>query len=380
MKTNKMSAIFSNQHEYDELLPLTEERALSTLYFAGKYRLMDFPLSSIANAGIKSVYTLINARKVRSYFDHLGGGKEWGFDKIGSYEYMDFYQRLVERQKAGKPYYNEVIEFLKKAENPYTVFIGNKMIGNFDLKAVLHYHKLNNNKITGVFKKTTKENTSSADEIFKLDQDGRIAKNIPAAEVADPDSYNLSANVYIADTDWIIEKLEKIQASGEPVNIAHQLAKLAAQEKSVAYEYTGYLRNVYDVKSYYDANMDMLEAKKRDSLLYGSQKIITRVRNEVGTYYCQDSDIKESMVATGCNICGNLHHSVISRLVTVDSNSDISKSIVMANSHIKEGSRIENAIIDKNVTIGPNVTIKGTANKPVVIKKNSVITEDIVNK
>lgn len=379
MKTNKMSAIFSNQHEYDELLPLTEERTLSTLYFAGKYRLMDFPLSSIANAGIKSVYTLISAQKVRSYFDHLGGGKEWGFDTIGSYEYMDFYQRLVERQKAGKPYYSEVIEFLKKGGNPYTVFIGNKMIGNFDLKAVLHYHKLNNNKITGVFKKTTQENTSPEDEIFKLDQEGHVVENIPAAEIKDKTSYNLSANVYIADTDWIIEKLEEIQASNEPVNIAHQLAKLAAQEKSVAYEYTGYLRNIYSVKSYYDANMDMLDAKKRDSLLYGSQKIITRIRNEVGTYYCQDSDVKESMVATGCNIYGKLYHSVLSRLVTLGDKSEVSKSIVMANSHIEEGCKVENAIIDKNVTIGPNVTIKGTVDKPIVIKKNSVITEDIVN-
>ena len=91
MKTNKMAAIFSNQHEYNELLPLTEERSLSTLYFAGKYRVMDFPLSSIVNAGVNSVYTLINQEKVRSYLDHLGGSKEWGLDTIGSYEYLDFY-------------------------------------------------------------------------------------------------------------------------------------------------------------------------------------------------------------------------------------------------------------------------------------------------
>lgn len=374
-----MSAIFSNQHEYQELLPLTEERALSTLYFAGKYRLMDFPLSSIANAGIKDLYTLISARKVRSYFDHLGGGKEWGFDKVGSYEYMDFYQRLVERQKAGKPYYNEVISFLKKSENPYTVFIGNKMIGNFDLKAILHYHKLNDNQITAVFKKTTRENVANADEIFKLDQDGRVLKNMQASDRQKQASYNLSTNVYIANTDWIIEKLENIQASDEPVNIAHQLAKLASQQHAVAYEYTGYLRNIYDVKSYYDANIDMLDAKKRDQLLYSSQKIITRIRNEVGTYYCKDSIVKQAMVSTGCNICGKVEGSVISRLVNIDSKSEVINSVVMANSTIKAGCKIENAIIDKNVVIEPNITIKGTTDQPVVIKKNSVISEDIVN-
>ena len=95
MKTSKMCAIFSNQHEYSQLKPLTDERALSTLAFAGKYRLMDFPLSSIVNSGITQLYTLISQEKVRSYLDHWGGGKEWGMDTIGSYQYLDFYQNLI---------------------------------------------------------------------------------------------------------------------------------------------------------------------------------------------------------------------------------------------------------------------------------------------
>lgn len=57
MKTNKMAAIFSNQHEYNELLPLTEERSLSTLYFAGKYRVMDFHFQVLLMLGL-IVFTL----------------------------------------------------------------------------------------------------------------------------------------------------------------------------------------------------------------------------------------------------------------------------------------------------------------------------------
>ncbi|MGN1406836.1 sugar phosphate nucleotidyltransferase, partial [Lactobacillus sp.] len=132
MKTSKMCAIFSNQHEYSQLKPLTDERALSTLYFAGKYRLMDFALSSIVNAGINHVYTLISQEKVRSYLDHLGGGKEWGLDTIGAYEYLDFYQNLMQRRARGEEYFNDLILFLKTCKMPYTVFIGNKMAANFD--------------------------------------------------------------------------------------------------------------------------------------------------------------------------------------------------------------------------------------------------------
>lgn len=78
MKTSKMCAIFSNQHEYSRLKPLTDERALSTLYFAGKYRLMDFALSSIVNADINHVYTLISQEKVRSYLGPPGRGQRMG--------------------------------------------------------------------------------------------------------------------------------------------------------------------------------------------------------------------------------------------------------------------------------------------------------------
>ena len=59
---------------------------------------MDFPLSSIVNSGITQLYTLISQEKVRSYLDHWGGGKEWGMDTIGSYQYLDFYPNLMARR------------------------------------------------------------------------------------------------------------------------------------------------------------------------------------------------------------------------------------------------------------------------------------------
>lgn len=155
-----MAAIFSNQHEYNELRPLTDERSLSALYFAGKYRIMDFALSSIVNAGINNVYTLISQEKVRSYLDHLGGGKEWGLDTIGSYAYLDFYQKLLQSQANGGEYFNDLITFLATANAPYTVFLENKIVANVDLQSVLHFHQENENRITAVFKRVSKKNVA----------------------------------------------------------------------------------------------------------------------------------------------------------------------------------------------------------------------------
>ena len=70
MKTNKMCAIMGNEHEYDDLLPLTENRPLSALYFDCKYRLMDFALSNVVNANIRRVYVILNEGKLKSLLDH----------------------------------------------------------------------------------------------------------------------------------------------------------------------------------------------------------------------------------------------------------------------------------------------------------------------
>ncbi len=378
MKTSKMCAIFSNQHEYSQLKPLTDERALSTLYFAGKYRLMDFALSSIVNADINHIYTLISQEKVRSYLDHLGGGKEWGLDTIGSYEYLDFYQNLMRRRSRGENYFDDLILFLKTCKMPYTVFIGNKMAANFDLKAILHFHQSNGNRITPVFKRVEKDNLAPDDHTFVLSDNNVVIEQSEAIELTSEVPFNLSANVYVMDTDWLIHELEKAQKSGASYDVSERLAALAVKEKANAYEYTGYLRNIHDIASYYQANLDMLEKDKRGSLLYGNQKIITRIRNEVGTYYDKESDVKNTLISTGCTVKGEIKNSIVSRRVNFAKDSIAKNAVIMANCKLKSGADVEYAILDKNVVIEKGVTVKGKPDSPVVIKKGSVISKDFV--
>lgn len=378
MKTNKMAAIFSNQHEYNELRPLTDERSLSALYFGGKYRIMDFPLSSIVNAGINNVYTLISQEKVRSYLDHLGGGKEWGLDTIGSYEYLDFYHKLLQSQTNGEEYFDDLITFLATADTPYTAFIENKTIANVDLQSVLRFHQENGNRITAVFKRVDKENVAPDDQLYDMDEANNIISCQQAIDTQDKERYNLGLNIYIADTQWLISELKKAQKCGAPINIGQRFAMLAAKYRTSSYEYTGYLHNVHDISSYYNANMEMLDKKKNDSLLHGNQRIITRIRNEVGTYYAVSSKVRNSLLATGCRISGTVENSVLSRRIDVEKHSKVDSSIVMASCRLESGSKVEYAILDKNVVVKENVVVKGTPANPVVVKKGTVLTKDLI--
>ena len=85
-----------------------------------------------------------------------------------------------------------------------------------------------------------------------------------------------------------------------------------------------------------------------------------------------------SQFASGSIVRGKVEHSVISRNVDVAEGSIVSHSVLFPRVKVAKGATVEYAIVDKGVEIAEGVTIRGTENNPVVIKKDSVVTEDIV--
>ncbi len=82
MKIDKYSAILGNTVGYHDMSTLTSHRPVASLPFDGKYRLIDFPLSSLANAGIRSVFGIFQQENISSVFDHIRSGREWGLSTV----------------------------------------------------------------------------------------------------------------------------------------------------------------------------------------------------------------------------------------------------------------------------------------------------------
>lgn len=376
-----MCAIFGTISKFEGLFPLTENRPLDTLPFDCKYRLIDFPLSSIANANIHSIFMVFNEGETRSVFDHIGGGKEWNLDSLQNRYFVYFYQDILKHQQQGLPYYDSVIDYLKKSESEYTVFIGSNMLCNIDLEAVLRSHRAKKNPMTVVYKRMKPEKISVEERIIQLDEKGNAnqIQNFESDKQTDT-LVNLCMDIYIVETNWLIEQLEIGQNQQISPNIHTFLRTKIGEQPTTAYEYTGYLSNIHDVASYYQANMDMLDSTKFNSLLYTKQKIYTKLKNEVPTYYSKDSQVKNSQCATGCIIEGTIENSLISRRTKIKKRAKISHSIIMANAEIAEDAVIKYAILDKNVKIEAGVTITGTPDRPLVIEKNQVVSVDIVRR
>ena len=157
MKIDKYSAILGNTVGFHDMSTLTNHRPVASLPFGGKYRLIDFPLSSLANAGIRSVFGIFQRDNISSVFDHIRSGREWGLSTLLSHYYLGIYNTHVESSTVGKEYYEQLLTYLKRSGSDQTVALNCDVLVNIDLNQVFHLHGTTDQPITVVYKKLPKK-------------------------------------------------------------------------------------------------------------------------------------------------------------------------------------------------------------------------------
>ena len=379
MKIDKYSAILGNTVGFHDMSTLTNNRPVASLPFGGKYRLIDFPLSSLANAGVRSIFGIFQQDNISSVFDHIRSGREWGLSTLLSHYYLGIYNTRVESSTVGKEYYQQLLTYLKRSGSNQTVSINCDVLINIDLNQVFHLHNTTKSPITVVYKKLPKKDISGVNAILEVDETDHVLSHHLFDENSNQDLYNMSTDIFVVDTPWLIERLEEEAKKENPEKLRYVLRDLAAESGAFAYEYTGYLANIHSVESYYQANKDMLDLHKFYSLFTPNQKIYTKVKNEEPTYYASSSKVAKSQFASGSIIEGEVVNSVLSRNVRVHEDSLVKDSLLFTRAVIGKGARVEYAILDKGVEVAEGVVIRGTAEHPVVVKKGEKVTEDILS-
>ena len=378
MKIDKYSAILGNTVGYHDMSTLTSHRPVASLPFDGKYRLIDFPLSCLANAGIRSVFGIFQQENISSVFDHIRSGREWGLSTLLSHYYLGIYNTPVENTTVGPEYYQQLLTYLKRSGSNQTVALNCDVLMNIDLNQIFHLHNTIDRPITVVYKKLHLQNISEVNAVLEIDETDHVTEQ-KLFDGKDPDEvYNMSTDVFIVDTPWLIEKIEEEAKKDYPQKLRYILRDLAVEYNAFAFEYTGYLANIHSVESYYQANLDMLENQKFMKLFSPNQKVYTKVKNEEPTYYSKTSNIKLSQFASGSIVEGTVERSVVSRRVHLHQGSEVRSSLLFPGVVIHENAIVEHAILDKGAEVAAGVTIRGTEEAPVVVKKGTIVTEDIV--
>lgn len=378
MKIDKYSAILGNTVGYHDMSTLTSHRPVASLPFGGKYRLIDFPLSNLANAGIRSVFGIFQQENISSVFDHIRSGREWGLSTLLSHYYLGIYNTPVENTTVGPEYYQQLLTYLKRSGSDQTVALNCDVLVNIDLNQVFHLHNTVDRPITVVYKKLPSKDISEVNSVLEIDESDHVISQKLFDSKDAKEVYNMSTDIFIVDTPWLIEKIEEEAKKEYPQKLRYILRELAVEYNAFAFEYTGYLANVHSVESYYRSNLDMLETQNFIKLFSPNQKVYTKVKNEEPTYYAKTSNIKTSQFASGSIVEGRVENSVVSRRVYLHQGSEVRSSILFPGVVVRENAIVEHAILDKDVEVAAGVTIRGSLEAPVVVQKGTIVTEDIV--
>ena len=241
-----LGIIFPNT--YDSLIPeLVSERLMASIPFAGRYRMVDFILSSMVNSGIGNV-SLIVRKNYHSLMDHLGSGREWDLTrKNGGLNIVPpFAQKNIKMYTGRVEALASVLEFLKDQKEKYVVMSDANIAVNFDFKAFMDAHIASGADVTVAYSQeeipagAMSRNEIGTNMYYSFDIDnGRVVKlDICSKETG---IQNFSMNIYIMDRELLIEQISNAYLHGhsyfERDILAPQLDTLNVQ----AYKYEGYI-------------------------------------------------------------------------------------------------------------------------------------------
>ena len=334
---------------------LTRWRTNASLPFCGRYRLIDFALSSLSNAGVHSVGVIMQ-RDYQSLLDHLGSGKAWDLSRrSGGLHLLPPFGANTRGDYAGTAEaLNAVISYVRAIPEQEIVLMPADVVCNLDLAAAIAQHEAGGCGITAICRDG---DVTGEHHRFLTDAHGRVTKLITSAA---PDAGLTSMEVYIVDKEnracFHRDALFSYLARGGTMDV---------------FLHRGYAVRVDTVADYFSASMDMLSPAARASLFPAERPVRTKERADVSTYYGEHAHVENCLVADGCFIEGTVTDCILFPGVRVARGAQLSRCIVMQDTHIAADAILRNVIADKNVRIGPAVTLTGCEALPIVIPKGS---------
>ena len=335
------------------LYALTQSMAKPAVYFGGKYRIIDFPLSNCINSGIDTVGVLTQYQPLELN-EYLGNGQPWDLDRMyGGVHVLPPYQKATGsdwyKGTANAIYQN--INFIERYDPEYVLILSGDHIYKMDYAKMLAAHKEKGADITIAVLDVPKEEASRFG-IMTCDETGRIVKFTEKPK--NPDSTLASMGIYIFTWEKLKKYLIEDEANPESENdfgkniITSMLADL---QKLYAYNFEGYWKDVGTIDSLWESNMDLLDPNVPFDVWDKEWKIYSRTLNSPPQYVSEKAVVENSMISEGCEVEGTIDFSVLFQNVVVEEGATVTDSIIMPGTAVKKGAVVEYAIIGEGCTI-----------------------------
>ncbi|MBR6594400.1 MAG: glucose-1-phosphate adenylyltransferase subunit GlgD [Clostridia bacterium] len=369
--------IFSNIHDKN-VSELTRRRTMASVPFGCRYRLIDFTLSNLVNSGITHV-GVVTHYNYQSLMDHIGTGKDWDLARRSGgikilppfiTAFANSQNSLVNtRLEALK----SMVEFISSCKEEYVILSDCDVICNMDLSEMINAHIQNGSDITVAVKRMYLTHDVKNVEIVESDGDGRII-DVSDANGIVTGYRDINLNIMVMRRQYLMNLLMDASAHGYSSFTKDVIAKNLDTCDFRVYRYDSYFAGINSLTDYYMCNMDLLSSSARDSLFnVKNRPVYTKIRNSSPTIYEEGCNVKNSLIADGCEIYGTVENSILFRGVKVGKNTVIKNSILMQDTLIGENVSLNCVITDKDVVIRDGRVLSGHETRPFFIDKLTVV-------
>lgn len=362
-----MGVITFNESQGD-LKELTKHRPLAALPFAGRYRIIDFILSSMVNSGIQNVGVLVED-KYRALMDHLRSGKEWDLARKQDGLFILPPAKSSSGIAGSMENVYQHLDYLESSRQSHVLLAGTQVIGNLDYRKVFRFHEEQQADITLLYRE---QNEGAVPSTLVMDcrEDGCItglklgAARLPA---------KVSLDMYLMKKQLLMDLARQCRQSGAGDFVQDVLLKQEGNLKLAGYAHKGYAARMDSLQHYYRHNMELLKLERWEELFFKSGLIYTKSKDDAPVKYKAGARVSGSMIANGCVIDGHVENCILFRGVEVGKGAYIKNSIIMQGGRIGADCHLEHVICDKNVIISQGQRLAGNGEQPLVLEKGRIL-------
>lgn len=353
---------------------LQDYRPIGAFSFLGRYRIIDFPISNMTNSEIEHIQVYVK-RRPRSLVEHLGTGRHYNINsKSGRLRVLYAEDGLDDNN-----IYNTDIgtfianmECIEKENLPYVVIAPSYMIyaENYDKLIQTHinsgaditllYHTVDNADVA--YPNCMYVNLNKQKGVLSIERNRGTAKN-----------RNIFMDTYVMKKELFIELVYKAHQTSSMYSLV-DIVNASCNDYDVrAISHRGYFAAINDLKSYYDANLSLLDLKVSEQLFNDEWPIYTRTSDSQPTKYLSDAAVKDSFVSNGCTIEGEIHHSIIGRGCVIKKGAVVEDSVLLPGTLVGENAVVKGFVVDKGAQIVHENELNATPEDPGYVKRRDVL-------
>lgn len=378
----KTRAVILAGGEGSRLGVLTAKRTKPAIPFAGKYRIIDFPLSNCVNSGIFDVMVLAQYRP-QSLIEHIGAGAPWDLNRdfTGGVKVLTPY-----KARNNSDWYNGTADavqqnfgFIKQGNPDFVLILSGDHVYTMDYDAMISFHIDHQADLTVGTIRVPKEEASRFG-ILSVNDQYEITSFVEKPEK--PPSNLVNMGVYLFNRELLDRVLwEDRQRKKSSHDFGRDIIPYLVKSKArvFGFPYSGYWMDVGTAASYWQAHMDLLSPSPQLKLYDRSWVMHTRTEERPPARIIAGATVYASMISGGCFIesGARVESCVLSPGVVIKPGAVVRESILITDCVVESGAVIERAILDKHVRIGENARVGGgiasAEIKLAVLGKNSIL-------